>query len=85
VLARTLGSRSLGTLGEASFALYALQDPLWRWVKQLTGTADRPSTPGFALAFCAIAISASLAVAGWIERPVRRALRPVPRLGRAAG
>jgi peptidoglycan/LPS O-acetylase OafA/YrhL len=85
LLARALGSRALVALGDASFALYALQDPLWRWVKALTGTADRPSTPRFALAFCATAVSVSLGVARWIERPLQRALRPVPRLRERRG
>jgi peptidoglycan/LPS O-acetylase OafA/YrhL len=74
-LARALGSRPLVALGDASFALYALQEPLWRWARALSGTDGAPATPAFVLVFAAGATLASVAVSRGLERPARRALR----------
>jgi peptidoglycan/LPS O-acetylase OafA/YrhL len=74
-LARALATRPAQALGEASFALYALQDPLWRWTRTLVAGADGPPTRAFVLAFAAGAIAVSLALSRALERPARRALR----------
>ncbi|HET6436985.1 MAG TPA: acyltransferase [Anaeromyxobacter sp.] len=72
--ARLLGSSPARILGEASFALYALEDPLWRWARLLHGEQTPPS-PAFAAAFCVAAVSAAVAVSRGMERPARRWLR----------
>jgi len=74
LLARGLASRPLRALGDASFALYAIQEPLWRIARAWPGSGAPPS-PAFVAAFCAAAIGASLAVARWVERPARRFIR----------
>jgi peptidoglycan/LPS O-acetylase OafA/YrhL len=75
LLARLLASRPARTLGDASFALYVLQDPLWRIAKAGSPWADAVPPAGFVLAFCAGAVALSLGVARWLERPARRAVR----------
>jgi peptidoglycan/LPS O-acetylase OafA/YrhL len=83
-LARVLAAAPLRTLGEASFALYVLQEPIALWGRRLAGV-EGPAGAGFALASCAAAVGVALAVAALIERPARRALRgllggpPAPR------
>ncbi|MGC3998234.1 MAG: acyltransferase [Anaeromyxobacter sp.] len=74
-LARALGSRPLAALGDASFALYALQFPLWHWARVLADAPPDPVGPGFVLAFAAAAAAVSLAVSRLLERPARRWLR----------
>lgn len=85
LLARALGSTGAARLGDASFALYALQEPLWRIARAWTGDpAGRPSAP-FVIAFALVAVAVSLAVAGLFERPARRALRAWLGENRGAG
>src|SRR6266511_1423051 len=48
VLARALGSAPARALGDASFALYVLQAPLWLWGRRLAG-GDGPASPAFVL------------------------------------
>ena len=43
LVARALASRPAQALGDASFALYALQGPLWRWSELLFGEPGRPA------------------------------------------
>jgi peptidoglycan/LPS O-acetylase OafA/YrhL len=74
-LVRVLGSGPARTLGEASFALYALQEPLWLWARRLAAEPLAPATPAFVLAFGAAAIALSACVSSGLERPARRALR----------
>jgi peptidoglycan/LPS O-acetylase OafA/YrhL len=74
---RALATRPAQALGEASFALYALQDPLWRWARVLLAKPAATPTAGFVLAFAAVAIALALAVSRGLERPARRALRRV--------
>lgn len=71
---RALASRPAILLGNASFALYALQEPLWRWARRLTGAAGEPSG-AFVLGFAAVAVALSVAVSVGLERPARRAAR----------
>jgi peptidoglycan/LPS O-acetylase OafA/YrhL len=73
-LARALASAPLRTLGDASFALYALQEPVALWGRRLAGV-EGPASARFALASCAAAIALAVAVAALVERPTRRALR----------
>ncbi|HET8541212.1 MAG TPA: acyltransferase family protein [Anaeromyxobacter sp.] len=74
--ARVLGSAPARALGDASFALYALQEPLWLWSRRLLAPdAAAPPSPAFALAFAAGAVAVSVAVSALVERPARRALR----------
>jgi peptidoglycan/LPS O-acetylase OafA/YrhL len=76
VVARALGSAPARTLGDASFALYALQEPLWLWSRRLAGADPAaPATPAFVLAFAAGAIAVAVTVSTLLERPARRALR----------
>lgn len=89
--ARVLGSRAGRALGDAAFALYALQDPLWRWARTLLGDAA-PPTPAFAAGFCVVAAAIAVTVSHGLERPARRWLRrwlaeppPTPRAERAQG
>jgi peptidoglycan/LPS O-acetylase OafA/YrhL len=92
-LARVLGSSPARSLGDAAFALYALQEPLWLWARRLEGSPGAPATPAFVLAYTAAAIAAALAISRGLERPARRALRSllgIPRIaparaGRYAG
>ncbi len=74
-LARLLGSRPAQVLGDASFALYALQEPLWLWGRRVAGHPDAPASAAFVLAFAAAAATISIAVSIAFERPARRALR----------
>jgi peptidoglycan/LPS O-acetylase OafA/YrhL len=83
LLARALASRPARTAGDASFALYALQDPLWRWARELSGAAGAPASAAFVLAFSAFAIALAVAVSSGLERPARRWLRA--RLSGGAG
>jgi peptidoglycan/LPS O-acetylase OafA/YrhL len=73
-LSRALGSRPAQALGDASFALYVLQEPLWLWARRLVG-AQGPASAAFVAAWSVGAIAASVAVARLVERPARRALR----------
>lgn len=75
--ARALGSRAGRLLGDAAFALYALQDPLWRWAREWT-SGGAPPTPLFVTIFCAAATAVAVAVSRGLERPVRRWLRRLP-------
>lgn len=79
-IGRALASRPAAALGNASFALYALQEPLWAWARRLFG-GEGEATPAFVAAFAAAAIALSVAVSSGLERPARRALRAA--LGRA--
>ncbi len=80
-LARVLGSAPARALGDASFALYALQEPLWLWARQLAGEPQAPASRAFVVAFLAAAIGIAVAVSRWLERPARRALRAALRGG----
>ncbi len=75
LLARALGSPAGRVLGDASFALYALQEPLWSWARHLVGDPAGRATPAFVAAFAAAAIALSVGVSLLLERPARRALR----------
>ncbi|BDG05797.1 acyltransferase family protein [Anaeromyxobacter oryzae] len=90
LLAGVLSSTPARTLGDAAFALYALQEPLWRWARLLAGAERAPASPAFVIAFCAAATGIAVAVSVSFERPVRRWLRArlsaePPRRGAEAG
>jgi peptidoglycan/LPS O-acetylase OafA/YrhL len=74
-LARVLGCRAAVVLGGASFALYALQEPLWRWGRWLFAPSLAPASPAFVVAFAALAAATAVVVSGGLERPARRWLR----------
>jgi peptidoglycan/LPS O-acetylase OafA/YrhL len=57
-VARALGSRWMVSLGEASYALYILQEPLWNWFGEQIGF----------MLFAMVAVGASLATRRWLER-----------------
>jgi peptidoglycan/LPS O-acetylase OafA/YrhL len=73
-LARLLGWGPARTLGDASFAIYVLQEPLYMWGHYLAGEA-RSVTVGFLVAWALGTIAVALVVARLVERPARRALR----------
>lgn len=75
LVARALGSEGAQRLGDASFALYALQEPLWLLARATALPADAQPSPAFVVAFALAAIALSLAVARLLERPARRVLR----------
>jgi peptidoglycan/LPS O-acetylase OafA/YrhL len=72
-LARALGSAPARRLGDASFALYALQEPLWLWARRIG--PEGPPSAAFVLGFAAAAIAIAVGVSVALERPARRALR----------
>jgi peptidoglycan/LPS O-acetylase OafA/YrhL len=74
-VARALSSAPSRALGEASFALYVLQDPLWRWARWLAGEPAAPASPTFVVGFAIAAIAIAVAVSRGLERPLRRMLR----------
>lgn len=76
LLGRALASGPARTLGDASFALYALQEPLWLWARRIAGAEPGgEASAAFVLAFAAAAVALSVAVSTSLERPARRALR----------
>ena len=84
-LARALASPPLRALGEASFALYALQEPLWLWARRLAGGAQGAPSPAFVVAYSVATIAIALAVSRTVEQPVRRAIRAALGGGAPAG
>jgi peptidoglycan/LPS O-acetylase OafA/YrhL len=72
-VARGLATRPARRLGDAGFALYALQEPLWLWARRFG--PEGPPSPAFVVLFAAVAIAVSVAVSVVLERPARRALR----------
>lgn len=82
-LARAFASPLAQTLGNASFALYAIEEPLWSLARGAAGLSSVPASAAYAVAFCVVAVALSVAIARWVETPARRALRA--RLGVRAG
>ncbi len=80
-LASLLGSRPARALGDASFALYVLQEPVWQWGRALAGVSG-PESTAFVVCYVAIAIAIAIVVSRELERPARRALRTL--IGRYA-
>jgi peptidoglycan/LPS O-acetylase OafA/YrhL len=74
LIARLLGCRPAVALGNAAFALYALQEPLWRWARWIGGTREEPSS-AFVLCFTAAVAAVAVAVSRGLETPARRWLR----------
>jgi peptidoglycan/LPS O-acetylase OafA/YrhL len=74
--ANLLASPAAKALGDASFALYALQEPLWLWARRLVAEDSRAApSAAFVAGFAAFAIAVSVIVSRSLERPARRALR----------
>lgn len=76
VLQKVLSMRVAVLLGEASYALYILQDPIAYWLFRAfpSGLPHRLGIAYFAL-YLSIAILVSLAAFRWIEDPTRRWIR----------
>ena len=72
---RVLGCRPLRALGDASFALYLLQDPLWRAAKALSPFEDAIAPAPFVIAFALGAVAVAVAVTRLFEPHARRLLR----------
>jgi peptidoglycan/LPS O-acetylase OafA/YrhL len=73
-LARLLGSGPAQPLGDAAFAIYVLQEPLYMWAHLALGE-QRSLTWIFLVAWAAGTVVVALVVARLLERPARRALR----------
>jgi peptidoglycan/LPS O-acetylase OafA/YrhL len=73
-LARALGWGPAQLLGDASFAIYVLQEPLWSWGAVLARLRGHPPT-WFVIAWVGATLAVALVVARLVERPARRALR----------
>lgn len=75
-LARILSRPSLVLLGEASYALYLLHQPLWLWVTSLGHVSPLDRQPaGFFVGYIVITLLASIAMLQLLEKPCRKALR----------
>lgn len=89
--ARLLSWGPLLVLGEASYAVYILQQPVHEYAKGLAealGLADPDASGWFTLAYVLVLVAVSVAVYEWLEVPARRwvrarlgAGRPVRRAG----
>jgi len=76
-LATALSARPVRALGEASFALYALQEPIYRIARAMPGAPRHPK-PGFLLLYLLATCLAAIAMTRLVEAPIRRAFRPRP-------
>lgn len=75
-LARMLSHPGLVLLGEASYALYLLHQPLWLWVTSLGHVNPLARQPtGFFVGYIVITLVASIAVLQLVEKPSRKVLR----------
>jgi peptidoglycan/LPS O-acetylase OafA/YrhL len=76
-IARTAGSPFLSKLGEASYAVYILQAPLWHYWQETTNSLrGAPAQTGVAtlwqfLLFVPLLVLASMAVQRYVEVPAR--------------
>jgi peptidoglycan/LPS O-acetylase OafA/YrhL len=84
MLGRGLSQPLVVLLGEASYAIYILQDPAWRigiaLVRRVTGSTALTETGGYFVGFALVLIGLSVFSLYVVERPGRRLLRRV--LGR---
>jgi peptidoglycan/LPS O-acetylase OafA/YrhL len=76
---RLLATPLLVLLGEASYALYILQEPTWRWASVAADwLSGRPgglqSSPLYFVGFALGLIVVSIVVFKWVERPARQAI-----------
>jgi peptidoglycan/LPS O-acetylase OafA/YrhL len=77
-LARACAHPHILLLGEASYALYILHEPLWSWLVGSTGglVADHGMRADlFVLLYLLLAVGASIVAYQTVERPARRWLR----------
>jgi peptidoglycan/LPS O-acetylase OafA/YrhL len=76
-IARTVGSPLFSKLGEASYAVYILQAPLWHYWQEITNSLrGAPAQTGVAalwqfLLFVPLLVLASMAVQRYLEVPAR--------------
>ena len=82
-LARILGCGPMQPLGDAAFAIYVLQEPLYMWANLVAGE-ELSLSAGFIVAWAAGTILVALVVARLVERPARRALRGIMGIPAAA-
>jgi len=86
-ISRTLGSSSFSKLGEASYAVYILQAPLWHYWQEITdslrGVADQTglATLWQFVLFVPLLVLASMAVQRYVEIPARAWLGNVKKKG----
>lgn len=73
--ARLLGSRPLIILGEASYAIYILHDPLRIWFAQVLKRLPQIGPVPTCAIYLGVVILASLATFYLVEHPARRILR----------
>lgn len=66
-------------LGEASYALYILQVPLWDWMSHLMGGNGNTASPhpAYFVIYLCLALSSAVLTFWLVEKPGRRALRRV--------
>lgn len=85
-LTRLLSLRPLVILGEASYGLYILQDPVRVLFDRYVAPRAGLSQDGTFYVYAGLLLAASIASFYWIERPVKLLLssRRMPRLGGAA-
>jgi peptidoglycan/LPS O-acetylase OafA/YrhL len=83
-LARMLARRPLQILGEASYAVYILQEPVLIWTTKFPGIGTAPPFI-FVPAFVALLIGASVGCQRFIAEPARRWLREPQTRGRRPG
>jgi peptidoglycan/LPS O-acetylase OafA/YrhL len=78
-LASLLSSPTIVRLGEASYALYILHQPLWAWVTRVypAPAPDAPARLPFFLAYLGLLIALSLLALRFLEQPARRAIKQV--------
>ncbi len=77
-LAAVLSHPRLLVLGESSYALYILHEPLWAWLVGSTGglvAENGPRAIAFFGLYLLLAVGSSVAVYRLLERPARRWLR----------
>lgn len=75
-LARLLSRPTMVRLGEASYALYLLHQPIWWWMTTVAGVNALDRQPDrFFLGYCGITLAASVLIYEVVERPARRAIR----------
>jgi peptidoglycan/LPS O-acetylase OafA/YrhL len=78
-IGRLLATPLLVLLGEASYALYILQEPAWRWTLLIVDWAGGrqgglQSSPLYFVGFSLGLTAVSILVFKWIERPARQAI-----------
>ena len=75
-LARLLSQPTMVRLGEASYALYLLHQPIWWWMTTLARVNALDRQPDrFFWGYCGITLGLSVLIYEVVEQPARRAIR----------